>query len=470
MKPSGPVTVLEKALKTISRYRMLAPGDRAIAAVSGGPDSICLLRVLSELAPRFGARLAGVAHLNHKLRGAESDEDERFVQQAAVAYGVPFYRAEATLLGQPGNLEHAARQARREFFTKLVYDGAAERVATGHTLDDQAETVLFRLLRGAGPAGIAGILPVTREGLIRPLIETSRAEVERYLNSHEIESREDASNVDPTFSRNRIRHELLPLLKREWNPRLSRVLAHAAEIAREEEVWWESEIERIANAVLTSVNGGVETRADKIAGLPKAVRRRLIRRIAPRLDFEQVERVLELSERTRGEGRLNLRGIAVQRSFGWLRFENGPSDACASICRPILEIPGRYAWPGGYICLDVSESLAGNANCASLKLRGISELSPLELRTWRAGDHYRPARGHRVYTIHELFQRARVPSWRRRIWPIISAGPKILWVRQFGAAAEIAPQNAREPVLRIWWEESEMNAGSGESPGPGLAS
>ncbi|HEY7334260.1 MAG TPA: tRNA lysidine(34) synthetase TilS [Bryobacteraceae bacterium] len=469
MKPSGPATVLEKALKTISRYRMLAQGDRAIAAVSGGPDSMYLLRVLSELAPRFGARLAGVAHLNHKLRGAESDKDERFVAQAAAGYGIPFYCVEASILGQAGNLEQAARRARLDFFHKLIHERAVERIATGHTLDDQAETVLFRLLRGAGPTGMAGILPVTREGLIRPLIETGRAEIERYLASNEIESREDASNRDLKFSRNRIRHGLLPLLKREWNPRVSRALAHAAEIAREEEVWWEGEIGRIADTVLTSVNGAIETRADKIAALPKAVRRRLIRRIAPCLDFEQVERVLELAERTRGEGRLDFRGIAVQRSFDWIRFEKGQPEASAPACHPILDIPGRYAWPGGYICVDVSESLAENANCASLKLRGISELSPLELRTWRAGDHYHPARGHRVYAIQELFQRARVPSWRRHVWPIVSAGPKILWVSQFGAAAEFAAQNEGGPVLRIW-EESEMNAPAGESPRPGLAS
>src|SRR5258708_5205314 len=160
--------VLERVLKTIFRYSMLPAETRVIAAVSGGADSVCLLHVLHELAPGLTVTLAGVAHLNHKQRGAESDADERFVAELAGRLGVKFYRAEGG--AGEGNLEQAMRTARREFFTRLMREGAADRVAVAHTRDDQAETVLFRVLRGSGLKGLSGIHPATQDGLIRPLI------------------------------------------------------------------------------------------------------------------------------------------------------------------------------------------------------------------------------------------------------------------------------------------------------------
>jgi tRNA(Ile)-lysidine synthetase-like protein len=167
------------------RYNMLAPGDRVAAAVSGGADSVCLLSVLCELAGRLGVTVAGVAHLNHKLRGEASEEDERFVAALAARHGVPFYREEAAAGIAGGNLEQNARRERLKFFSRLIREGKADRIATGHTRDDQAETVLFRLLRGSGLAGLAGILPVTQEGLIRPLLDLSRAEVREFLRARD---------------------------------------------------------------------------------------------------------------------------------------------------------------------------------------------------------------------------------------------------------------------------------------------
>ena len=200
---------------------MLRPGDRVAAAVSGGADSVFLLHVLAHIAPRLNVTLAGVAHLNHKLRGEASDADERFVAGLAGGLGVPFFRAEARVMEAGGNLEQAARRARIKFFETLIREGKADRIATGHTRDDQAETVLFRMLRGSGLAGLAGILPVTGEHLIRPLLETTRAEIEEFLTARGIPWREDASNADHRFARNRIRHGLLPQLEREWNPELA---------------------------------------------------------------------------------------------------------------------------------------------------------------------------------------------------------------------------------------------------------
>jgi tRNA(Ile)-lysidine synthase len=483
--------VFDKVIRTISRHSMLAPGSHVVAAVSGGPDSICLLEVLRELAPRFGAELRGIAHVNHKWRVEASDEDERFVARIAAQYGLAFYRHEVQPEAQRGNLEDAARQIRRGFFAGLIENGVADRVATGHTLDDQAETVLFRLLRGAGIAGLAGILPITREGLIRPLLEVSRAEVERHLRSRGIEWREDATNRDLGFARNRIRHTLLPQLAAEWNPHIREVLAHTADIAREEEGWREADIDRLAAAILVETPGGWEARAQDVASLPKAAARRLMRRLAPGLDFEHVERILDLAARQRGEGRLELPGIAVERSFDWIRVgqpgtpsrgqESGvrsqergrlaPAAGCACPATPLDIIagsfagPGRYAWPGGFVCVDVSPPIHPPPGCVSLKIRGPS-VGALQLRGWRAGDRYRPTGSKREYTLRELFQRARVPIWQRRLWPILSMGPEILWARQFGVACGFFAQGPDKNVVWIWEERRP----TGESPSAAPAS
>jgi tRNA(Ile)-lysidine synthase len=451
--------MLDRVLTAISRYNMLASGDRVAVAVSGGPDSVCLLHVLLELAPRLGVTVAAVAHLNHKLRGEASEEDERFVAEMASRAGVPFLCERVKVADAAGNLEQEARRARHGFFSRLVKDGIADRVATGHTADDQAETVLFRLLRGSGLAGLSGILPTTREGIIRPLLEVSRADVTELLRSRGLAWREDATNQDARFARNRIRHNLLPQLAREWNPKVSESLAHLADLAREEEQWWQQEISRLAQGLLIPMQGGIEIDASRLAALPKAVARRLVRLACPiSPEFDTVERILDLAAQPEGRGKLELPRLVVIRSFDWLRFTPPGRMPRPEPIHP--KVPGRYPWPGGdaqvcfEICFDMGEGDRAKTGCASLKLSEGRVPAPLELRSWSAGDHYRPAGHSRDQKIKELFQEARIPSWRRQFWPIVASESKILWVRGFGVAAECAAEDQPGSVLRIWEENA----------------
>ncbi len=450
-------TVIERVLKTITRYNMLPRASHVTVAVSGGPDSVCLLEVLRELAPRFELKLS-VAHFNHRLRGAASDEDEQFVTKLAARYGLRCYCASANVARSKDNLEQAARRARRAFFAELIRKGYTDRIALGHTRDDQAETVLFRLLRGSGLAGLAGIYPVTADGYIRPLIDITRAEVEQFLRSRGLEWREDATNRDPRFARNRIRHSLLPQMEREWNPRIADALAHLADLAHEEERWWRAEIDRITADLIEHRSEGIEVRAAALVGLPRAAARRLVRRALAevkgdlrRIDYPHIEQILELAARPGGEGRFRLPDLHVTRSFDWVRI--APASPPEAFPMVNLEVPGTYAAPGGSSELRFEVARKTRAEpCATLKAELSLRLipAPLELRGWRPGDHYRPAGQSRDQKLKEMFHRARVPSWQRPLWPIVTGGGKILWARGFGPAAEFTADSKRGPVLQVW--------------------
>jgi tRNA(Ile)-lysidine synthase len=440
--------VLDAVRKSITRYNMLAPGTGVAVAVSGGPDSVCLLYALVELAPELGISVA-IAHFNHKLRGADSDEDQRFVERFAANLGVPFYSESASGEAYEGNLEQAARRARRRFFLRLIEEGHANRVAVGHTRDDQAETVLFRLMRGSGLTGLAGVLPVTADGVVRPLIGVTRAQVLEFLSARGIPWREDASNQEPRFARNRIRHVLLPQLAREWNPNLSESLAHLADLAFEEERVWRNIVNRLAAEVLERRAGGIEFTCAAVQGLPVALARRLLRRAIAeargdlrRIEFAHVETVLELAGRAGGAGKRRLPGLIAQKSFGWMRLES--ASAGAALSETELKVPGAYPIPGDSIIIQLELSVKKSSThpCGTLKATELSvqkTAAPLVLRGWRPGDQYWPEGDSRSRTLQELFQAARIPSWRRRVWPMISCGDKILWVRHFGAAKEFAP-------------------------------
>jgi tRNA(Ile)-lysidine synthase len=422
--------VLTQVRSTLNRHNMLPAGRRVIAAVSGGADSVALLHILHQLVP---SALAGVAHFNHQLRGVESDGDERFVAALARQLGLPFHHACAT--PGPGNLEQNARRARQSFFLSLLEQGQADRIALGHTLDDQAETVLFRILRGSGLTGLAGILPVSAQGIVRPLLGVHRADVRTYLRNAAIAWREDSSNASPQFARNRIRHTLLPALQKDWNPRIVDALAHLGDVAYEEEACWAQQLAQRED-LLTRRSGGVEIFTPRLTGLPRALLRRLARE-AIRLvkgdlrgiDYTHIEQVVELAAAQAGSARRALPGVTLTRSFDWLLLRvPGPRTEIPPLA---VSAPGMHSWPpdNPLIQLQITAAVHGPNACDTLDL---------ELRGWRAGDQYRPQGFAHPVKLQDLFQKARVPSWRRASWPMVTSKGKILWAKEFGAAVGAA--------------------------------
>jgi len=269
-----------RARDTIRRHRMLAAGDVVVAAVSGGADSTALLQLLAALREELRLKIH-VAHFNHLLR-EDADVDAAFVADMARALGLTFHQGSGdprAHVGAGRSLEDAARRLRYAFLTAVARAEGAHAIATGHTLDDQAETVLMRLLRGAGPWGLSGIPPVrTHAGLrlIRPLLEVPRTEVEASLRAAGLSWREDATNRDHAMLRNRVRGVLLPSLA-GYNPHVRRTLARLAEVMRDETLALDVLAARRVNAVLSGRGATVRIALEPFARLPAALQRRALR-------------------------------------------------------------------------------------------------------------------------------------------------------------------------------------------------
>jgi tRNA(Ile)-lysidine synthase len=310
----------------------IKPGDRLCAAISGGADSVALLLTLhaANTAPRqsLGVGLSAV-HIHHGLRGEEADADQHFVESLCARLDIPLHVhhasvprriAETRVAGDPETIEEAARAIRYEYFATLIASGHSDSILTAHTLDDQAETVLMKLLRGAWTEGLSAIYPVVlvtnpnqRSGkILRPFLNTRRADIEAFLKQAKQPWREDSTNIDTAFTRNKIRHELLPQL-RAYNPNLDQTLANLAELAREEESRWQTELNRLLPQLLLPgkpVRGGgravstapgqsaVAIELDRLRALDPALRRRVLRaaarQLGARLSFDETSRLLAL--------------------------------------------------------------------------------------------------------------------------------------------------------------------------------
>jgi len=293
-----------KLLQHVQNAGMLYTGVRLGIAVSGGADSVALTQLLLEVRERMGLVLS-IVHFDHKLRGMESDVDARFVAKLAKKNGMELFRSSAKTAAfakrNKLSMEAAARELRYDFFHQLVKSKKLDRIATAHTLDDQAETVLLRLFRGAGTRGLSGILPQTKEGVVRPLLHFHHQELVDHLRKLRQPWREDSSNADPKYTRNRVRRELLPLLEREYNPNIRTALARTATITRIENDLLESEAAKCIGAILAKPQNAKRPALDlrQLRKLHEALQRRILLAAAQQvgiiLDLEHVDTLLALA-------------------------------------------------------------------------------------------------------------------------------------------------------------------------------
>lgn len=444
--------VIDRVAATLEWYGMLPAGTRVGVAVSGGADSVFLLLALRDL-----NAAACVLHINHRLRGEESDRDEAFVRELAHSLGLPCHVAVAPPL--TGNTEQEARRSRYGFFTERLQAGACDAIATGHTLDDQAETVLYRFVRGAGTAGLSGILPVVANPpVVRPLLGLRREEIRTWLRERNIMWREDHSNSSHEFARNRIRLQHMPELANSLNPALPQVLASTAEWAQAEEEYWTGELDRLEPAFLTAAGEVILIRTGPFGELPVALQRRLLRRAIGRvrgslraIGFQHVEAMRALMATREGSGRIQLPDLDIYRSFDWLRLApTGIDSRLERNFQTELLLPGRTELPERALAIETelvsgpdvyNDGMSGSA----LELCAGS----LVLRNWRPGDRFHLKGTAAAVKIKTLFQDFRIPLWERRSWPVITLGDSILWTRGFGVSSEFAATRESPDVLLI---------------------
>jgi tRNA(Ile)-lysidine synthase len=434
----------------IRKHDLLRAGDRVAAAVSGGADSVALLRILLDVRAELGLVLS-VAHFNHKIRGAESERDQEFVACLASAHDLPFFcetsDVQSYALENRLSLESAARQLRYEFFRKLLSSGDITQVATGHTADDQAETVLWKLLRGAGTRGLAGIYPALHFGghaIVRPLLKTSRAEIEAFLREVGQPWLEDSSNLDLKHTRNRVRHEVMPLLERKLNPKVRHALAEAAEIARGEEQFWAEYLESLLALAWKKEDGEGALQMAPLRKLPLAVQRRLVRRAAEtlglQLEFCQVEEVLAL-EREGSETSMPHDWIAVLHKHAIVFSRKHPDSQ--DYAYPVT-VPARITIREAGLILVIGD---GGPDCQSRLSPEIARL-PLVIRNWRPGDRFWPPHTRQPKKIKELLQKLHLPEHERKSWPVIAAGNEVAWVHKLGVRQDFQPSRGQGVCIR----------------------
>ena len=557
-------------LSDIRQHDLLKAGDRVGVAVSGGIDSVALFRLLLELRGDLGIVLSFV-HFNHRLRGEESDADHQFVADLAHAHGLEFFSDSDDVAGhafrEGVNVEAAARESRYGFFRYLLGsectsgakaqgrdeaanrsaksaapprgepqglkplpvsapNGAAQgralsrqngevpsaasrldKIVTGHTLDDQAETVLMRIIRGTGLTGLSGIHPriaveeedgEVRGEIVRPLLSTRRRELEQYLRDIDQPWREDSTNADHAFTRNRVRRVLVPLLEKEFNPAVAENLAELAEIARGEEEYWENEVAgwmgtavhwvepdwvraALEKTALVQISSGSQPSHSDDAALlsrianahwlimnasisrpwflsePLAVQRRVAKAVGEHagipLEFKHVEQILRFASEEGSAAR------ELRLPLGW-KVVRHPEELLFVTpdlreAKPPQDYEYELALPGRVVLTEVGIALESHrvpADSAAEynpdQLLDVDSLpGPLRVRNWRAGDRFWAAHTKSPKKIKEMLQERHVAQPERRLWPVVLSGSEIVWVRGFGAHAQYRAKPGFEAVV-----------------------
>ncbi|HZS27086.1 MAG TPA: tRNA lysidine(34) synthetase TilS [Candidatus Angelobacter sp.] len=475
MNGAGIAIVIEKVQKQIRELRLMAPGDRIAAAVSGGADSLALLRALLELRQELGIVLS-VAHFHHQIRGAEADFDQQFVSDLAVQFQLKFLSGSADVptYGRDHklSLESAARELRHQWFAQLIRQGVADKIATAHTLDDQAETVLMKILRGTGVRGLAGIAPEQKEKhLVRPLLGITRKEIEKYLGAIHQPWRNDSSNLDLSHTRNRIRHTLLPFLERDFNPAIRQTLADLADVARAEDDYWRKELEsllpRLVRQGKPTRSGRITTgEAEKVLALeltslrtlPEAVRRLVLQKTAEQLgltlEYKHIQQLTGLILQSRWSNPLILPGgLLAECGLRELRFSLKEPKEPESY-RYLLPIPGEVRVPElgktvRVLVISDGKQKVSSYNSALLLDRNL--LAPeLTVRNWQPGDRFFPAHSQSPKKVKELLQPSRLgggfSAAERKLWPVVESAGKLVWMRGFPVPQEYAVRTG-EAVL-----------------------
>jgi len=456
-----------RVINFIRQYGLMPGGEMLIVAVSGGADSVCLLHLLARWRDELGVELH-VAHLNHELRGDESDSDARYVADLAGYLSLPITVGRQNVAGYRSrkkcSLEEAARELRYSFLAKVAGETGSRRVIVGHTRDDQVETVLMHILRGTGVSGLCGLKPCSPmmygEGVplqqgegnlvvVRPLLELTREETQNYCQEHGLGARMDSSNMSLSFFRNRLRLELLPLL-RGYNPNVDEGLLRLAEIAGEDQSFMEKQALQLWDDMAWQEGGAVGLDSKKLCGLSVSLQRQIIRLGIARtlgdsrdIEAKHIELVRALLNKVTGKKIALPRGLVCRTEYGRVILELSPLP-----CRPVLplpgetllEVPGETILPGWRVLASIFSRADGHdfgwgeeaRKPGGERLTAEFDLQrtgvELSVRQRQRGDRFQPLGMGMPKKLRRFMVDAKIPRSLRGDVPIVCAHGQVIWV------------------------------------------
>ena len=472
---------IRKVYQTIRHYDMVQKKDSVLVGVSGGPDSMALLHALMALSNLMGLQL-GVAHLNHCLRQTAADNDEQFVKTAAEKLGLPFFVKKKDIAAEREktglSLEEAGRDARYHFFNAVCQKIHFDKVAVGHHQDDNAEQILLNLIRGSGPAGIGGIPPV-RENIIRPLIQTTRTEILEYIETQEIDYVVDQSNNDEHFARNKIRHQLMPLLKSTYNPQISDTLNRLGAILKSEEEWINDLINPLFDqAVLTANNKKTTLSASVLLTFHLAAQRRVIRKAIlktknnlRKITYSHLDSIIKLIHNKVPDARLDLPDqiritkqsdlLIIQKESQNLRTVKAPKEDAKPVAFEYL-ISRSMSESEASVYISEIKSRISFSKTSPGQIRNLSGQGnfteffdadklkfPLTIRNFHPGDEFSPFGMTGTQKLKRFFINNKIHPSKRNSIPIFLSEDKIIWVGGFRMADPVKITAETKSVFKI---------------------
>lgn len=457
--------ILRTVRETIARYEMFGPGDSVLVAVSGGSDSVALIHILNTIAGEYPFQLA-VAHLNHCLRAQESERDAEFVADLAGEFDLPCYleKKDVAAFQRCRRLspEEAARQVRYEFYDAVAAKNGFNKIALGHHADDNAELVLMNLLRGSGPLGLSGIAPVRNNKIVRPLIHLKRSEILDYISEKKITFVTDSSNTDPAFRRNKIRHYLIPELKKSYNPAIVDSLNRLGEIMQAEDQWIDDAIGPVfTDCVLSRTSHRISLAIPGVNGMDLAAGRRIIRKAIfsvkqdlRRITFLHVDAVLELAKKGQACSSLDLPGgVRVIKDAGVLTIKKEDRGSLAGVIDYQYTIAGEGTTPiqeanAAIKLVEIrTDDLPDFKD--SGKLRAFFDRDcmrfPLVVRNFRPGDRFSPLGLDGTQKLKKYFSDHKIPARLRKKCPLLLSEDKIIWVagHRIDNSVKLGPKTRR---------------------------
>jgi tRNA(Ile)-lysidine synthase len=451
--------ILDRIKKTIQEYQLLEKKDKILIAYSGGVDSTGLLNLLFELREGWSFELF-LGHFNHKLRHT-ADEDEQFVRRMAQKYSLPVFVGSKDVRSYARakklNIEEAGRKLRYDFLKKTALKIGKAKIATGHTMTDQAETFIMRLMRGSGLRGLGGIFPLVEGTIIRPLIQIERQDIEAYLKGKGIEFRMDESNLDRRFLRNRIRLDLIPYIQEDFEPEIVSSLGRIASIIREEDSFLEKIAQETTRKAVLKKNNQISLEVKPLSSLPRAMARRVVRDFISELrgnlreiSFKDVESVLCLKEGKefplrkdhilrREQGQIFLKSKVTPKIRYEYRWEGKES---LEIKELKLKFEGKKIKRGKSLSLDFDDQTSAFLDLGKLKF-------PLLVRNRSEGDRYQPLGAPGQKKLKEIMRAKGIPLSERERRPVFLSGDKIVWILGLPVSEKFKVEKGTSDIFRI---------------------